>query len=158
MASAAIQWPHWLNGGTRFFGSGAVSKEAGDCEVLSKILPFAKIPLVSNAHPLQVNPGIRFLRAKVEVCAELASKTGRGRPERLDLRDEITDQRPRHNATGRDGGLLAAVFEANGPSSRFGGGQECEWQPLDFNPKKHFMLFSARDRMPSFLHVGGGVA
>ena len=28
-----------------------------------EILPFVKIPLVANAHPLQVNPGIGFLSA-----------------------------------------------------------------------------------------------
>ena len=41
--------------------SGIVPSETGDCEGLSEILPFVKIPLVANAHPLQVNPGIGFL-------------------------------------------------------------------------------------------------
>ena len=27
-----------------------------------EILPYVKIPLVANAHPLQVNPGVGFLR------------------------------------------------------------------------------------------------
>ena len=32
-----------------------------DRKGLSEILPYVKIPLVANAHPLQVNPGIGFL-------------------------------------------------------------------------------------------------
>jgi hypothetical protein len=45
-------------------------------------------------------------------------------------------------------------FAANALLSRLGEAQEREWQPLDFNPKKNFKLFSARDRMLSFLHIG----
>ena len=37
------------------FGSGVVSSEARDCKGLSEILPYVKIPLVANAHPLKVN-------------------------------------------------------------------------------------------------------
>ena len=43
------------------FGSGAVPSEAKDCKGVSEILPYVKIPLVANAHPLKVNPGARFL-------------------------------------------------------------------------------------------------
>jgi hypothetical protein len=43
------------------FGSGVVSREARDCIGQSAILPFVKIPLVANAHPLQVDPGVGFL-------------------------------------------------------------------------------------------------
>ena len=38
-----------------------ISSEARDSEGLSEILPYIKIPLVANAHPLQVNPEIGFL-------------------------------------------------------------------------------------------------
>ena len=34
----------------------------GDCKGASEILPYVKIPLVANAHPFQVDPGIGFLR------------------------------------------------------------------------------------------------
>ena len=50
---------HRLNGGIWFFGSGVISRK--DCKGLSEILPVIKIPLVANAHPLQVNSGISFL-------------------------------------------------------------------------------------------------
>lgn len=49
--SEPIQWPHWMKGGIRFFGSGVISREARDCKGVSEILPFLKIPLVANAHP-----------------------------------------------------------------------------------------------------------
>ena len=44
------------------FGNSVVSSEARDRKGLSKILPYIKVPLVANAHPLQVNSGIGFLR------------------------------------------------------------------------------------------------
>jgi hypothetical protein len=44
-----------------FLGSSVVSGEARDCRGLFEILPYIKIHLVANAHPLQVNPGIGFL-------------------------------------------------------------------------------------------------
>ena len=34
----------------------------GTATALSKVLPYIKVPLVANAHPLQVNSGIGFLR------------------------------------------------------------------------------------------------
>ena len=40
-----------------------------------------------------------------------------------DQPDDVTDQRPRHSATGRDCGLWAAAFAVNASSSRFGEGQ-----------------------------------
>jgi hypothetical protein len=50
-------------GGIRLFGSGVVSKEARDYTGPSEILPFVKIPLVTNVHPLQVDPGIGLVCA-----------------------------------------------------------------------------------------------
>ena len=38
-----------------------ISSEARGCKGLSEILPYIKVPLVPNAHPLQVNPGVGFL-------------------------------------------------------------------------------------------------
>ena len=38
-------------------------EEAKDCIGPSETLPVIKITLVADAHPLQVNPGIGFLRA-----------------------------------------------------------------------------------------------
>ena len=43
--------------------------------------------------------------------------------QKLDQPDDITDQRSRHRATGRDCGLWAAVFAADASLSRFGEGQ-----------------------------------
>jgi hypothetical protein len=43
-------------------GSGVWS-EARHSEWPSEVLPIAQIPLLANAHPLQVNPGIGFLCA-----------------------------------------------------------------------------------------------
>src|SRR5208337_2813553 len=39
----------------------ASSEKSKDCSGLSEILPYVLIPLVANAHPLQVNSGISFL-------------------------------------------------------------------------------------------------
>jgi len=50
----------WGEGRVGLFGSHVVSIEARDCKGLSEILPLVKIPLVANAHPLQVDPGIGF--------------------------------------------------------------------------------------------------
>ena len=43
------------------FGSNVVWSEAKDCKGASEILALVKIPLVANAHPCQVGPGISFL-------------------------------------------------------------------------------------------------
>ena len=48
-------------GGIRSFGSAVVSREARDCIGQSEILQIVMISLVTNAHPLQVNPGVGFL-------------------------------------------------------------------------------------------------
>jgi hypothetical protein len=45
----------------RLFGCGVISSEARDSEGPSEIQPVDKIPLVADAHPLQVDPGIGFL-------------------------------------------------------------------------------------------------
>ena len=52
--------------------------------------------------------------------APTSGLSGKGR---LDQPDDITDNRPRYTATGRDCGLWAAVFAANASLSRFGEGQ-----------------------------------
>lgn len=58
-ALAPIQWAHRLNGGIWFFGRGVISRK--DCKELTEVLPYIKVPLVANAHPLQINPGVGFL-------------------------------------------------------------------------------------------------
>jgi len=61
--------------------------------------------------------GLPFPTSKTATCL---APGGRLSAQRLDQPDEITDQRPRHRATGRDCGLWAAVFVANASLSRFG--------------------------------------
>jgi len=69
--------------------------------------------------------GLPFPTSKTATCL---APGGRLSAQRLDQPDEITDQRPRHGATGRDCGLWAAVFVANASLSRFG-----ERQPHNSN-------------------------
>jgi len=52
---------HFSLGANRVLRSGVISSEGGGCKELSEVLPFDKIPLVANAHPFQVDPGIGFL-------------------------------------------------------------------------------------------------
>src|ERR1017187_6388521 len=52
---------HRLNGGNLDLWECVVSSEARDCIRLNETLPHGKIPLLTNAHPLQVNPGDRII-------------------------------------------------------------------------------------------------
>jgi len=62
----------------------------------------------------------RFLTSKTATCL---AQGGRLSVQRLDQPHDVTYQRRRHRATGRDCGLWAAAFAANASLSRFGEGQ-----------------------------------
>ena len=48
----SIPWTLWLRMRFGLFGSGVISCQAREGIGLSETLPFAKVPLVANAHPL----------------------------------------------------------------------------------------------------------
>ena len=68
--------------------------EARDRIGLSEILPYVKIPLVANTHPLQVNPGIGFLGTLEGQAADKAEALQSA--EKADPRVDLEWMRIRH--------------------------------------------------------------